>query len=276
MERLAALADWFLDELPYGPASALLLVENLLLFAGALGGGALLVRWFRHRPVSPPPPPIGRAEIAWAASTVALNTAVTIAGLWLYRRGVIRFRKDLGLRALLDAPLLLAIMDVAMYALHRLAHVPPLYRLLHRPHHRYDRPRPLTLFVLSPPEALAFGGLWLVVITLYSASWLGMSIYLAINVVFGVIGHLGVEPLGRGWVRTPVAREIATSTFHAQHHLDPRSNFGFYTVVWDRLLGTLSPRYEPGFGQPFLPDTPDRPAAPDDDARAALPPTPGA
>lgn len=250
MERLQSLARWILDELPYLPATALLLVENLLIFAGALAGGALLVHWFRRRPVTPPPPPIEAREIAYVASTITLNTLVTVAGLWLYRAGVVRFRHDVGLRALLDVPILLLVMDAAMYFLHRLAHVPLLYRLLHAPHHRYDRPRPLTLFVLSPPEALAFGGLWLVVITVYSTSWLGMSIYLALNVVFGVVGHLGVEPLGRAWVRTPIAREIATSTFHAHHHLQPHANFGFYTVLWDRLFGTLSPRYAPDFGQP--------------------------
>ena len=75
-----------------------------------------------------------------------------------------------------------------------------------------------------------------------------MSINLALNTAFGAIGHLGVEPLPDGWVRAPILRWIATSTFHARHHGDPRSNFGFYTLVWDRLFGTLSSTYERDFG----------------------------
>lgn len=247
MERFAA---WVLDEVPYLTAAGLFFVENLLIFLGAIVCGELLVRRYRSRRIASPPPPLERLELAYAASTVVLNTVITLAGLWLYRLGVIRFRHDMGFGALVDVVVILLVMDVAMYVLHRIAHIEPLFRWIHAPHHRYDRPRPLTLFVLSPPEALAFGSLWLVVLMVYPASWLGMSIYLALNVVFGTVGHLGVEPFGRGWGRTPVVREVATSTFHAQHHLEQSSNYGFYTVLWDRLFGTLSPRYERDLGVP--------------------------
>jgi sterol desaturase/sphingolipid hydroxylase (fatty acid hydroxylase superfamily) len=225
---------WFLDELGWAPASALLLVENLLVFALALAGGALLERRFRTQRVADPPDPLERTEIVLAAVTVLLNTAVTIAGLWLYRRGLVRFRDDWGLRALADAAVLLLAMDAAMYLLHRLVHLEPFYGWFHALHHRYERPRPLTLFVLSPQEVLAFGGLWLAVIWIYPPSWLGMSIYLALNVAFGTIGHLGVELVrGQGL--------LAGSRFHADHHRDRTRNFGFYTTIWDRLFSTLRP-----------------------------------
>jgi sterol desaturase/sphingolipid hydroxylase (fatty acid hydroxylase superfamily) len=135
-----------------------------------------------------------------------------------------------------------------MYLLHRVAHIPVLYALLHKFHHQYDRPRPLTLFALSPVENLAFGGLWLMFISIYHASWLGMSLYLMLNVCFGAVGHLGVEPLPAGWVRRPVLRQFAGGSFHAQHHQDMRHNFGFYTLFWDRLFGTLRPDYERNYG----------------------------
>ncbi|HEX2574584.1 MAG TPA: sterol desaturase family protein [Polyangia bacterium] len=244
---MQALVTYVLDRMPYGSAAALFLGENLTIFALALLGGAVLARGFAGRRVCALPPPLEAREIGMAAMTVLLNTAVTLAGLWLYRRGLVRFRGDLGWRALADVVVLLVVMDAAMYGLHRLAHVEPLFRWLHAPHHRYDRPRPLTLFVLSPPEALAFGGLWLVVLMLYPCSWLGMSIYLGLNVAFGVVGHLGVEPGPRGLVRVPLARSLATSTFHAQHHADRDHNFGFYTLVWDRLFGTLAPDYARDF-----------------------------
>jgi sterol desaturase/sphingolipid hydroxylase (fatty acid hydroxylase superfamily) len=179
-----------------------------------------------------------------------LNTAVTVAGLLLWRRGIVRFRDDVGPWAAVDVVVLLFVMDLAMYALHRLAHHRWLFPILHRLHHRFDRPRPLTLFVLNPVETLSFGALWLVVIALYPASWLGMSTYLALNVAFGVLGHVGVEPFPRAWVRWPGLRHIGTSTFHARHHADPSHNFGFYTLVWDRIFGTLSPDYDARFGGP--------------------------
>lgn len=140
-----------------------------------------------------------------------------------------------------------------MYLLHRVAHFRPLFALAHGEHHRHAHPRVLTLFVLHPLETVGFGGLWLALIILYQPSWLGMTIYLALNVAFGAIGHLGVEPLPASWVRTPGLRHIATSTFHAQHHVEETFNYGFYTLLWDRLFGTLSPRYQRDFGRPLEP-----------------------
>jgi Delta7-sterol 5-desaturase len=121
--------------------------------------------------------------------------------------------------------------------------------LMHRLHHDYDRPRPLTLFILNPVENLSFGMLWLAVISVYQPSWLGMSIYLTLNVLFGTIGHLGVEPFPAWWGRTPVLRWLAGGTFHARHHQDMATNFGFYTLVWDRLFGTLRADYWQTMGE---------------------------
>jgi sterol desaturase/sphingolipid hydroxylase (fatty acid hydroxylase superfamily) len=118
---------------------------------------------------------------------------------------------------------------------------------IHRLHHEFDRPHVLTLFVVHPIETFGFGLLWLAVLLVYPSSWLGIALYVTINLAAGVLGHLGVEPFPRWWTRIPVARHIGTSTFHAQHHQDVHHNFGFYTVVWDRLLGTLSTEYDRSF-----------------------------
>jgi lathosterol oxidase len=217
-------------------------VENLLICLLALAAGEAIVRLLPRRRVTPPPLPLSAHELALGATTVILNSGVTLLGYALWRRGVIRFRDDTGPRAWLDVVVLLLVMDAAMYVLHRIAHHPLLYRI-HAPHHRYERVRPLTLFVLSPLEVAGFGGLWLLVIALYPASWLGMSVYLALNVAFGTVGHLGVEIVPRWWAHLPGFRAVATSTFHAGHHLDRNTNFGFYTVVWDRLFTTLDPEY---------------------------------
>ncbi|HZS47195.1 MAG TPA: sterol desaturase family protein [Blastocatellia bacterium] len=245
MEKILSL----LRELPLWQLAVILFLENLLIFLLVILLGDLVRRWFIHRPVSFEPEPIDKFETTLAISTVVLNTVVTFFGLVLWRSGIITFRTDNGLRALLDIPILLLIMDFAMYALHRIAHNRILFSIMHRTHHRYERLRPLTLFALSPVENLGFGLLWLVVITVYPASWMGMSAYLAINVSFGAIGHLSVEPFPDSWKNGPVLNYISTSSFHAQHHNDLNHNFGFYTLVWDRLFGTLSPRYRQDFGQ---------------------------
>jgi hypothetical protein len=230
MERLITR----LDELPYGPAAALLLVESVVIFALALLGGALLVRLLRARAR-------GRA----AAAARAQGDRVRVD------HGAPQHQGDAGgalalparHRALSQRP------RAARHPRrrgaapgdgrgHRIVHVEPFYRWFHALHHRYDRPRPLTLFVLSPQEVLAFGALWLAVIWIYPPSWLGMSIYLALNVIFGTVEHLGVELVAGEGV-------VAGSWFHARHHADRRCNFGFYTTLWDRLFKSLG-RRRPG------------------------------
>ncbi len=233
----------WLKTLPLWKAALGLLLQNVVVFAMSLAAGHLFIRLFRNRRVSEKPPPLSREEIILATITVLLNTLVTIVGWHLWRIGIVRFREDAGIRVLVDVLILLFVMDFAMYALHRIAHLKIFFPILHSTHHRYENPRPLTLFVLNPAETLSFGSLWLVVICCYSFSWIGMSIYLVLNVVFGTIGHLGVEPVPAWFQKIPVIRYITNGLFHVQHHKDLNHNYGFYTSVWDKLFKTLHPNY---------------------------------
>jgi sterol desaturase/sphingolipid hydroxylase (fatty acid hydroxylase superfamily) len=242
------MIQW-LQTAPLWQAILVLLAENLFVFFLAVLLGHLAVRRFAARRVALPAPPLQRLEIIVAGSSVLLNTVTTLVGLFLWRWQIIRFRTDTGVWAWLDVAALLLIMDLAMYVLHRLAHHPWIFPLMHRMHHDYDKPRPLTLFILNPVENLSFGILWLAVICVYQASWLGMSVYLGLNVFFGTVGHLGVEPLPSWWSKTPLLRNLAGSTFHARHHQDLSCNFGFYTLIWDRLLGTLRRDYWESVGE---------------------------
>jgi sterol desaturase/sphingolipid hydroxylase (fatty acid hydroxylase superfamily) len=230
-------------------AGMIFLAQNLLILCLVIFFGNWLAQRYRFRPVTLPPPPLTKTELAAAAGNVLLNTVITFVGWQLWLRGVIRFRSDAGLGAVADVIILLFTMDLLMYGLHRVAHLPLLFPLVHRFHHRYEQVRPLTLFALNPFENLAFGALWLTVISIYSTSWAGMSVYLMLNVAFGAIGHLGVEPVPGEWARKPLLRCIAGSSFHAQHHQEAGHNYGFYTLIWDRLFGTLQPDYAQNYGQ---------------------------
>jgi lathosterol oxidase len=241
----------FLREAPLWLITLLALMENTLILLGSVVVGEWLSRRFKDRSVVDRIPAIDAVQVSLAASTVFLNSLVTFLGLLLWRSGMIEIRSENGTVAVTrDFLFLLFTMDVCMYVLHRVAHIPLFFRIIHRTHHLYDSPRPLTLFVLNPLEALSFGLLWLLLLSCYDATWWGVSIYLGFNVLFGLIGHIGVEPLPDNWKHLPVLRYLATSSFHAGHHQHEGYNFGFYTLIWDRLFGTLSPRYEDDFGHP--------------------------
>lgn len=240
--------DYFAN-IPWHIAAAWLLLENILLFIVSLAFGYTLLALFKRERVADPPEPLEWQEIAWALSCVFFNTVVTLAGWWLWRNGFIVVRRDVGWLTLVDVLVLSLAMDFFMYVSHRLAHIPWIYPWIHATHHRYDKPRPLNLFVLNPFEVLGFGALWLAVIAIYPSSWMGMIIYLTLNLIFGTVGHLGVEPLPAAWVRLPLLRHISSSTFHARHHQDGNVNFGFYTDLWDRLFRSLYRHYERTFGK---------------------------
>lgn len=237
--------DWAASWTPLA-ALAWTLAGNLGSFTLTLVLGHVLVRRFAPFPVSDPPPPLTNAEVGWATVCVLLNSLVTFAGWFLWRAGWITVRTGGSVfRMLWDALVLLVLMDIAMYVLHRTAHHKWFFGWLHKLHHVYDNPRPLTLFVMNPLEVLAFGGLWLVLLCAYSASFAGIALYLTLNIAFGLAGHLGVEPFPARWATHPVLRYLGGSAFHARHHHDGAVNFGFYTTFWDKLGGTLGPPPSP-------------------------------
>jgi lathosterol oxidase len=228
-----SILTW-LHALSTAQALALCAAENLGVFLGALALGALCLRRSAER-TSALPGALTRLELQLAAATVAVNTLVTWAGWLLWREGYLQVRHAGLQESLLDALTLLLAMDVCMYALHRVAHVPWFYRRVHHLHHVYEAPRPLTLFVMHPLECLGFGLLWLALLWVHPATWLGMTLYLTLNVVFGVVGHLGQEPVPLPRV---LQRWLGTAGFHGGHHQAPGHNYGFYTQLWDRLLRT--------------------------------------
>ena len=237
----------------WSPLAALLwtLVENTFLFGATLLIGHFLVRRFAPFPVGEAAPPLTTAEIIWAGLCVVLNTGVTYAGWFLWQAGWISIAAHETVWSVLrDVFVLILFMDVAMYFLHRTAHHPWIFSWLHKLHHVYDNPRPLTLFVLHPLEVLSFGGLWLLLLCVYSATFSGMAIYLTLNVAFGLIGHLNVEPFPASWANHPVLRYIGGSAFHARHHHDARVNFGFYTTLWDKIFNTLGSPSSPVLSAP--------------------------
>ena len=117
--------DQFLDMLytmPLALAALVAFVINIIQFALTLTIGHLLLVVYKQKPTSPPPDPISRAEVLLAASCVLLNALVMVAGLVLWRDGIIQVRLGVDWRVLLDVIVLFFAMDFAMYVLHRVAH----------------------------------------------------------------------------------------------------------------------------------------------------------
>lgn len=145
--------------------------------------------------------------------------------------------------------------DTWFYWWHRLMHIEPIYTLVHRWHHISLTPTIFSTFSVSPLESLINGGfipiftaacfLLGVPVHKQSAPFIGLT-----TVAMGVYVHSGFEFLPRWWNKTWATNWFITATFHDQHHQFFRYNFGGFTTIWDRICGTVRPRYAQDFETP--------------------------
>ncbi|MFD2036305.1 sterol desaturase family protein [Belliella marina] len=227
-----------LTHLADGPVGISLFVFwllNVLILGMALGIGQLILRGY-HQQIRPNRP----KDWGIGMLTVSINALITQFGLYLYSLGYLQVdfvwqpsKFVLGLLGLFFA------MDLFMFIFHYFIHQTKLHKIIHSLHHQAMHPKPIDLFVLHPIETLGFGILFIGVLCCISFQIHAILIYLMLNVLFGIIGHLGFEPLKK-WPKNKYSllNYLGTSSFHHLHHEDLSCNFGFYTNLWDRLFGT--------------------------------------
>lgn len=217
----------YLLHLPIGVVWLIFFIENVLITCGVL----LIGRYFYKGEYT-------AKEWGICMITNVLNTVVTYGGYWLWKQGLISINLGESWRILLDFVLLFLAMDMLMFIFHIIIHKTFLYKAVHQLHHAAIDPKPIDLFVLHPVETMGFGSLWLLLLMVYPFNIYAIILYLVVNVVFGLAGHLGIEPLPARVRDLPLIKYLGTSTFHHNHHQDIHHNFGFYTSIWDRLFKT--------------------------------------
>ena len=193
--------------------------------------------------------PLRPLEVGAALGSIGLNALISILGWWLWKNGLIVIYSTSFYHSIWHCIAMTLFMDLGMYVFHRLAHSPVIFRLVHSFHHRHETTNPISLFVLHPAEVVGFGLLMIVYLLLFPIEITGLMGYLTLNVLWGTLGHSGVEPLPARFGTLPLLKLSGTSTFHAEHHEHPQYNFGFYTLIWDKLFGTLDPEYDKRFKQ---------------------------
>jgi len=178
-------------------------------------------------------------ELFICSVTILLNTIFTYVGFWFWKEGIIDMQVAWSWYSIADFLLLFLAMDFLMFVFHFVIHKTPAHRYIHQLHHQAVDPKPIDLFVLHPLETICFGSLWLCLLWLYPFNFYSIIVYLTLNVVFGMIGHLSLEPFSDKLRKHTLIKFLGTSTYHHQHHQDVNYNFGFYTTIWDKIFGTL-------------------------------------
>jgi len=141
-------------------------------------------------------------------------------------------------------PLMLLMHDAYFYAMHRLMHHPILYKYVHRVHHLSTNPSPWTAYAFHPLEAIIEAGIIPIIAFTLPVNPPALGLFLLFQFFFNVYGHLGFELLPSKFHKSSIGKWISTGTAHNQHHQHFHGNYGLYTLIWDRLFGTLRKDYD--------------------------------
>lgn len=144
----------------------------------------------------------------------------------------------------LTFPGMLLIHDAYFYATHRMMHHPKLFKYIHRVHHLSTNPSPWTAYAFHPLEAVIEAGIIAVIAFTLPVNVSALGLFLLFQFFFNVYGHLGFELLPAKFHKTYLGRWVSTGTAHNQHHQHFHGNYGLYTLIWDRLFGTLRKDYD--------------------------------
>ncbi|CRK24705.1 hypothetical protein BN1708_003846, partial [Verticillium longisporum] len=117
-------------------------------------------------------------------------------------------------------PLFLLFSDTWMYWMHRIFHIPLLFRALHSKHHRYVIPTPFSAYAFHPLEA------WIMSLATYAYSFIWPMSDVAQVIVFCTAN-----------VWTFLLHDDRDH-FHTVHHKNIKLNFGQYMSLWDKVGGT--------------------------------------
>jgi sterol desaturase/sphingolipid hydroxylase (fatty acid hydroxylase superfamily) len=139
--------------------------------------------------------------------------------------------------------------DTYFYWFHRLMHIEPIYRWVHKIHHYSISPNPLTTLSVSPLESLINGGFVPLFTALFMVHEPTMALIAPTNIIMGIYVHAGFEFFPRWWNKSWATKWFITTTFHDQHHRYFGFNYGGYTTIWDRICGTMRPKFEADFDQ---------------------------
>lgn len=131
--------------------------------------------------------------------------------------------------------------DAWFYWVHRLLHMRFMFRF-HALHHTSVSPTVWTNHHETLVESFLNQFYFFLIVFLLPIPWQVLVAQKVYDQISGMLGHAGYEhfasPLGRSpW-------PLASTVFHDQHHGYFRFNYAHTFSFWDRLMGTLHPRYD--------------------------------
>lgn len=199
----------------------------------------------KSRPVAA----VMKHEITWALYNKINFAILGAATYWLYNNGYLKVYNEIEtygwLYAIAIVPALLVLLDTYFFWLHYLMHRPELRKISHHHiHHASHNVSPWSAFSVHPIEGffeILSRPLILIFIPLHPYS---IAAFLIITFALNIIGHSGYEFFPRNYPQSIFSKFNSCATFHYLHHQNGDSNFSLFFNFWDRIMGTMNPKYE--------------------------------
>lgn len=243
MDLLASYRDPLFWRFPIATvalsAFAFLLFAAPLTFLAARDPPAL--RRYRLQARPPRPQRLLRPALwSWLRNNLLLLSLVVLAWPALRRSGIHDGpRPPLWLSAV-QVLLFVYLDDLLYYFMHRLMHVPWLFKRVHGLHHRIRAPWAITGHYMHPIEYLLTGALALVGPLLLSVHVVTLWLWVACRQWEAAEGHSGYDLPGSPSHLIPFGDG---AVHHDFHHARVRGNYGGFLPVVDLLLGTCAAGY---------------------------------
>lgn len=134
--------------------------------------------------------------------------------------------------------------DTYFYWIHRLMHHPRLFKTIHLIHHKSTNPSPWTAYAFHPVEAVLEEGIVVLIAFTLPVHTTAVGLFFLFQIVYNVYAHLGYELYPKKFHKHWLGKWINTSVAHNLHHKGFDGNYGIYTLIWDRWMGTLREDYD--------------------------------
>ena len=135
-------------------------------------------------------------------------------------------------------PIMFIIYDLYFYITHRIMHHKKLFNLFHITHHKSKVTSPLTALSMDVLEAIINQGALVLLFFLFPIHTSHVYIWVLVTISYTIYLHSKIQLFSNKFLETKVGKLINTTKTHSEHHLKFKGNYGYYTLIWDKIFKT--------------------------------------
>jgi lathosterol oxidase len=173
------------------------------------------------------------SELKNSSKSIVLFGFSGVVMIYLYREHVVVFKEFSVLNTLIGVLYLTLWNEIHFFLVHRLMHIPYLYRNIHRVHHQSKITTVYSVYSFHWFEAMLLSTVPITIAPFIDFSTTAIFLYPVASILLNYAGHCNYR-FGKGngvfW------KQIGTR--HAQHHLKNSKNFGFALTTFDWLFAS--------------------------------------